>query len=309
MRFYTTYTIHHHQWISLVLKHDRQQSKHHTHTQQYLYFCVPGWIHRPAHFSCPLIFWVKQGQELGTESFMSFTAFHLHSPLHFNPTAWRETIDGVLNLRPSVTSCFELLFAIKSWDMSTACDRTNAPDGTAEREDTEEHPDLSASNMLNNFPCTCKVRETETQKKGGLYIGHVSVWAFFASELKLQISISQVDIVAVDSVCVIHTSYIHTFPDTSSCFWQSSNTSTHQSDHNQSMRWHAGARLTAPTPPSLFPTRLTDCMLYSPVYLFFKQHQDRKSGSIMSRISSSDITNSFSNTFYTPPLMPSDDTF
>lgn len=110
-------------------------------------------------------------------------------------------------------------------------------------------------------------------------------------------------------VCVIHTSYIHTFPDTSSCFWQSSNTSTHQSDHSQSMRWHAGARLTAPTPPSLFPTHLTDCMLYSPVFLFFKQHQDRKSGSIMSRISSSDITNSFSNTFYTPPLMPSDDTF
>lgn len=89
--------------------------------------------------------------------------------------------------------------------MSTACYRTNAPDGPAEREDTGEHPDAAACNMLDNLPSACKVRRRKTQKKGGLCICLVSGRAFFASELKLQISISKVDILEADSVCRLHT--------------------------------------------------------------------------------------------------------
>lgn len=121
--------------------------------------------------------------------------------LPFNRTACLEAIDGVLNLRASVTSCFKLHFSIKLWDVSTACYRTNAPDGPAEREDTGEHPDAAACNMLDNLPSACKVRRRKTQKKGGLCICLVSGRAFFASELKLQISISKVDILEADSVC------------------------------------------------------------------------------------------------------------
>lgn len=60
------------------------------------------------------------------------------------------------------------------------------------------------------------------------------------------------------------------------------------------MRWHAGARLTAPLLHHSTPlTWLTACFI--PCLSFFsKQHQDRKSGSIMSHISFSAISNTLS---------------